>query len=145
MVPGVSALYFAVAFMIAFTLWFGAWGAIAAYIGCFIGAGLGYVPLDVNLYWSLANFKREKVQEFCTSHPYFPFVETIFLTNVKTSFIASLGSELISLSTTIFFSPIVKMRWECFYLLPRVMWCIVMAIDFPINVSSFPVIGIFAR
>ena len=54
-VPGVSALYFAVAFMIAFTLWFGAWGAIAAYIGCFIGAGLGYVPLDVNLYWSLAN------------------------------------------------------------------------------------------
>jgi len=53
--PGVSALYLSVAFMIAFTLWFGAWGMIAAYLGCAIGAGLGYVPLGVNLYWSLAD------------------------------------------------------------------------------------------
>ncbi len=42
--------------MIAFALWFGGWGVIAAYVGCFIGAGvLGGVPLNVNLYWSLAD------------------------------------------------------------------------------------------
>jgi integral membrane sensor domain MASE1 len=41
--------------MIPFTLWFGAWGAIAAYAGCIIGAGLGTMPLSVNLYWSLAD------------------------------------------------------------------------------------------
>ncbi|MCP8317490.1 MAG: hypothetical protein H3Z51_11640 [archaeon] len=53
---GSSGLYFSVAFMIAFALWFGAWGVIAAYIGCFIGAGmLSGMPLDVNLYWSLAD------------------------------------------------------------------------------------------
>ena len=53
---GCSGLYFSVAFMIAFALWFGGWGVIAAYVGCFIGAGLlGGVPLDVNLYWSLAD------------------------------------------------------------------------------------------
>jgi len=53
---GCSGLYFSVAFMIAFALWFGAWGVIAAYVGCFIGAGLlGGLPLDVNLYWSLAD------------------------------------------------------------------------------------------
>ena len=55
--PGGVGLCLAVAFMIAFALWFGAWGAIAAFAGCFIGyAGvLGGLPLDVNLYWSLAN------------------------------------------------------------------------------------------
>ena len=54
--PGSSGLYFSVAFMITFTLWFGAWGAIAAYIGCLIGAGmLAGMPLDVNIYWSLAD------------------------------------------------------------------------------------------
>jgi hypothetical protein len=53
--PGVSELYFAIAFMIPFALWFGAWGAIAAYAGCIIGAGLGAMPLTVNLYWSLAD------------------------------------------------------------------------------------------
>ena len=53
---GCSGLYFSVAFMIAFALWFGGWGVIAAYVGCFIGAGLlGGIPLDVNLYWSLAD------------------------------------------------------------------------------------------
>jgi hypothetical protein len=40
---------------------------------------------------------------------------------------------------------IVKMPWERFYPLPRFMWCIVMAIDFSINVSSFPMIRILAR
>ncbi len=53
--PGASDLYFAIAFMIPFTLWFGAWGAIAAYAGCILGAGLGTMPLSVNLYWSLAD------------------------------------------------------------------------------------------
>ena len=53
--PGASSLYFAIAFMIPFTLWFGAWGAIAAYAGCILGAGLGAMPLGVNLYWSLAD------------------------------------------------------------------------------------------
>lgn len=53
---GSSGLYFAVAFMIAFALWFGGWGVIAAYIGCFIGAGvLSGMPLNVNLYWSIAD------------------------------------------------------------------------------------------
>ena len=53
---GCSGLYFSVAFMIAFALWFGGWGVIAAYLGCIIGAGmLGGMPLDVNLYWSLAD------------------------------------------------------------------------------------------
>jgi len=57
MAPRGVGLYLAVAFMIAFALWFGAWGAIAAYTGCFIGCAgvLGGLPLDVNLYWSLAN------------------------------------------------------------------------------------------
>ena len=53
--PGVSSVYFAVAFMIPFTLWFGAWGAVSAYVACVIGAGLPWVPLGVNLYWSLAD------------------------------------------------------------------------------------------
>jgi hypothetical protein len=53
--PGVSALYIAVAFMIIFTLWFGGYGAIAAYAGTFIGAGvLVGIPATVNWYWSLA-------------------------------------------------------------------------------------------
>lgn len=53
---GSSGLYFAVAFMIVFALWFGGWGVIAAYIGCFIGAGvLSGMPLNVNLYWSIAD------------------------------------------------------------------------------------------
>jgi len=53
---GSSGSYFSVAFMIAFVLWFGAWGVIAAYVGCFMGAGmLSGMPLDVNLYWSLAD------------------------------------------------------------------------------------------
>lgn len=54
--PGSSGLYVSVAFMIAFALWFGGWGAIAAYVGCILGAGwLGGMPLEVSLYWSLAD------------------------------------------------------------------------------------------
>jgi hypothetical protein len=54
--PYLPSLYFAVAFTIASALWFGVWGLIAAYLGCFIGAGImGDVPINVNLYWSLAD------------------------------------------------------------------------------------------
>lgn len=49
-------MYTAAAFMIAFALWFGGWGVLAAYIGCFIGTGmLMGLPVEVNLYWSLAD------------------------------------------------------------------------------------------
>jgi hypothetical protein len=54
--PGISSLYVVVALMIAFTLWFGIYGAVAAYAGCSVGAGiLSGLPLDVSLYWSLAD------------------------------------------------------------------------------------------
>lgn len=53
---GVATFFVAVAFMLIFTFWFGGYGAIASYVGCFFGAGvLSGMPLDVALYWSLAN------------------------------------------------------------------------------------------
>src|SRR5512137_551510 len=55
--PGVSFFYTVVALMIVTTLWFGMYGAVAAYAGCYIGAGiLSGLPMDVSLYWSLADF-----------------------------------------------------------------------------------------
>jgi hypothetical protein len=55
-VPGVSSFYLIVAFMIVCALWFGMWGVFAAYFGCVIGAGiLSGLPLDVSLYWSVAD------------------------------------------------------------------------------------------
>jgi integral membrane sensor domain MASE1 len=55
--PGISSFYIVVALMVVFALWFGMWGAIAAYAGCFIGAGLlSGIPVEVNLFWSLADF-----------------------------------------------------------------------------------------
>lgn len=42
--------------MVVFALWFGVWGVLAAYVGCVIGAGvLSGLPVDVSLYWSLAD------------------------------------------------------------------------------------------
>jgi MASE1 len=55
-IPGVVTFYFAVALMLVFALCFGAWGVIAAYIGCLVGSGIpAGLPLQVNLYWSLAD------------------------------------------------------------------------------------------
>lgn len=55
-VPGVSSFYLIIAVMIVCALWFGIIGIFAAYCGCVIGAGiLSGLPLNVSLYWSLAD------------------------------------------------------------------------------------------